>query len=85
MAEDLAGVRVAIITTDMFEEDELLKPREALDAVAAETVIIAPHGGTVQAARHHNKAGTVAVDELLEDANPEEYDAVLLPGGALKQ
>lgn len=80
---EIKGLRVAILATDMYEESELLKPREALDAAGAETLVVAPHDGELQGAQHHDKAGTVAVDELLEDANPEEFDAVLLPGGAL--
>ncbi|HUJ70473.1 MAG TPA: type 1 glutamine amidotransferase domain-containing protein [Syntrophorhabdales bacterium] len=84
MAEKLLnGVKVAILVTDDFEEPELVEPRKALDEAGAETLIIAPHDGTVQAFRHDVKAGTYKVDRKLGGVRPVDFDAVLLPGGAL--
>ncbi len=67
-----------------FETAELVEPRDALEAAGVETVVIAPKAGEIQGAEG-DKPGdlTMTVDELLEDADPENYDAVLLPGGAL--
>jgi protease I len=79
----LNGLRVAILATDGFEEAELVEPRRALDGAGAKTVLIAPKSGKLQAMKHHDKSGTVKVDMTLDQADPAEFDAVLLPGGAL--
>jgi protease I len=80
---DLSGVRVAALVTDGFEEAELLEPLDALQQAGARAEVVAPKPGTVQAFRHHDKSRTVPVDRLLHDVRPEDYDALLLPGGAL--
>jgi protease I len=79
----LGGMRVAILATNGFEQVELEEPRKALQAAGAETVLVAPKNGAVQGMNHDAKASEFAVDMELEDAKPEEFDAVLLPGGAL--
>jgi protease I len=84
MAETkLDGMRVAILATDGFEEAELTEPRKALDEAGAETVVIAPEAGEIQGMQHDEKGEKVDVDLPLDRARPEEFDAVLLPGGAL--
>jgi protease I len=84
MAEKkLDRYRVAIIATDLFEEAELLEPRKAFEEAGAKTTVIAPHSGEIQAVRHDVKTQKVKVDQTLEQANPDEFDAVLLPGGAM--
>ncbi len=80
---DLSGKTVAILATGLFEESELVEPKAALDRAGAKTVIIAPHDGEIQALRHADKTITVPVDEVLSRAAPEDYDAVVLPGGAM--
>ena len=42
MAEQLNGVKVAILVTDGFEQDELLRPRKALDEAGAHTQVVSP-------------------------------------------
>ncbi len=84
MAEkNLAGSRVAILATDLFEEAELIEPRKALDEAGATTLVIAPKAGEIQAVQHDTKTQKVKVDMTLEKADPKEFDAVLLPGGAM--
>jgi protease I len=84
MAEtNLAGMRVAILATDFFEESELKQPRKALDEAGAKTVVISPKQGQIQAVRHVDKSEKIAVDLPLDDARASDFDAVLLPGGAL--
>jgi protease I len=80
---DLNDFRVAILATDGFEETELTEPRQALAKAGAQTDVIAPKAGEIQAFRHHDKSIKVKVDRTLGEVKPEEYDAVLLPGGAL--
>jgi protease I len=81
-SERLIGFRVAILATDLFEESELIAPRNALDEAGATTVVIAPHAGEIQAVQHNKKTQKVKVDQTLTDADPEKFDAVLLPGGS---
>src|SRR2546421_6812390 len=77
------GMRVAILVTDDFEQVELTEPKKALDQAGATTKIIAPKPGQVQGMNHDVKADTFPVDMTLDQANPADFDAVLLPGGAL--
>jgi protease I len=83
MADKLKGRRVAIIATEGFEEAELLKPRQALDAEGAETMVISPKGGKIKAWVHDHWGEAVKVDRTLNDCRPDEFDALLLPGGVL--
>jgi protease I len=81
--KQLNGLRVAILATNGFEEAELLEPRKALDAAGARTTVIAPKSGKIQGMKHDEKSQSVPVDSTLDKANPADFDAVLLPGGAL--
>jgi protease I len=79
----LDGLQVAILVTDGVEEIELTDPREALEHAGARTMLIAPKAGEIQAMKHDEKAGRFRVDMTIEKAHPDEFDAVMLPGGAL--
>lgn len=81
MAEKLDGKRIAILATDGFEQSELTEPLRALQQAGASVEVIAPHGGAIQGMKHHDKGDTVPVDRVLENAQPEDYDALMLPGG----
>lgn len=84
MAEQkLNGLRVAVLATDGFEEAELIKPKQALEAAGAQVSIIAPKSGEIYGMKHHDKAGKIKVDLTLDEASPKDFDAVLLPGGGL--
>jgi protease I len=80
---NLRGMRVAIIATDLFEEAELIQPREALQRAGAQTVVVAPHGEEIQAVQHDKKTQKVKVDMTLDKAKSKDFDAVLIPGGAM--
>lgn len=79
----LDGMRVAILVADDFKQAELTEPRKALDQAGAATMIIAPHPGKVQGMNHDEKTDRFNVDQTLEQANADDYDAVLLPGGVI--
>ena len=81
MNQKLAGKKVAVVATDGFEQAELTEPRRALMEAGAEVDVIAPHGGSIQGMQHHEKGDKVAVDRTLDEARPDEYDALVLPGG----
>ena len=84
MAEKkLDGLRVAILATDLFEEAELVDTRKALDEAGAKTVVVSPKQGEIQAVQHDKKTQKVKVDMGLDQAKPNDFDAVLLPGGAM--
>jgi protease I len=82
-ARPLAGKTVAILATDGFEQAELLQPRKALDAAGAKTVVIAPEDGSIRGWKSKDWGDEVAVDATLDRANPDDYDALMLPGGVL--
>ena len=79
----LKGLKVAILVTDGFEQDELLKPREALDHAGAETKVVSPKEGAVRGWNHTDWGTSVAVDVPLENAHAEQFQALLLPGGVI--
>lgn len=79
----LQDKRVAVLATDGFEESELTEPAKVLGESGAKVEIISPHSGRIQAVKHHDKSITLPVDLTLDEANPANYDALLLPGGAL--
>jgi protease I len=81
--ERLKDLRVAIIVTDDFEQIELVEPRLALEVAGAETTLIAPKPGEVQGMKHDEKADMFTVEKLLAEVDPSDFDALLLPGGAL--
>jgi len=80
---DLSDKTVAIMATDYFEEAELTAPRDALQKAGATVHIIAPHSGQIKALHHVDPGQSVAVDKTLDEADPIDYDALVLPGGAI--
>lgn len=84
MAErELQGVRVAIIVENGFEHAEMTEPRKALDEAGAETVLISPVNGSVRSWKMTKWGEEFEVDAQLEGANPDDYSALLLPGGVI--
>jgi deglycase len=81
MARELIGKRIAILATDRFEEAELSEPRRALMEAGADVDVIAPHSGSIQGMNHDELGHKVPVDRTLDEVRPEEYDALVLPGG----
>ncbi len=79
----LDNFKVAILATDGFEESELTEPAKSLGQASAKVDIIAPKPGKIQAFQHMDKSITVPVDKTIDQANPNDYDALMLPGGAL--
>lgn len=81
MATNLTGKRIAIILTNGVEQAELTEPRQALDQAGARTEIVSPVSGEIQAMKHHDKADRFKADVSLSSANPDSYDALVIPGG----
>lgn len=83
MDKSLQGVKVAILVADGFEQVEMEKPRKALEEQGAAVSVISPEKNTVQGWHHTEKGDSFPVDVPLNQANAEDYDALLLPGGVV--
>jgi protease I len=81
--ENLQGKKVAILVADGFEQVELTEPRKALDQAGAKTAIVSPAEGKVKGWNHTEWGDQLPVDVPLQQANPQDYDALLLPGGVM--
>jgi protease I len=81
MTDVLKGKKVAILAADMFERVELEEPRKALEDAGAEVEVVSIHDGEIKGFDHFDPANTVKVDHTIEEVSPDDYDAVLIPGG----
>jgi protease I len=79
----LTGKKVAILTENGFEEVELTSPKKALEEAGAEVQIVSPEKEKVKAWNHDHWSIELPVDVWLEEANVEDYDALVLPGGVM--
>jgi protease I len=83
MSSELKGKKIAILATDGFEQAELIDPRKALNNAGATTVVISPKAGEIKGWNKKDWGHAVKVDLALADANPNDYDALVLPGGVM--
>lgn len=83
MQHELQNKRVAILVTDGFEQVELTEPKAALEQAGATTHVIAPKSGKVKGWQHTDWGDEIPVDVQLSSARPDDYDALLLPGGVM--
>jgi protease I len=83
MASNLNGKRIAILATDGVEQVELTDPRKALDDAGARTELISPKSGEIKAWKMKEWGDNLKVDKTLDQARPQDYDALVLPGGAM--
>jgi protease I len=81
MAGQLGGMQVAILVTDNFEQIEMTGPRAALENAGARTTLLSEKRGMVQSVHQDRRAEQFVVDRTFDEANPQEFDGVLLPGG----
>jgi protease I len=83
MEQKLNGKKVAILVADGFEQVELTEPKQALDEAGAKTEIVSPNAEQVKGWSHTIWGDTFIVNTALDKANPDNYDALLLPGGVM--
>lgn len=83
MKAKLDGKRVAILVTQGFEQSELTGPKEALEKAGAKAEIVSPAGDKVQAWDEQDWGKSFRVDVPLKKARPDDYDALVLPGGVM--
>lgn len=80
--QKLKGKRIAILSdNEGVEEIELKGPLQAVRDAGADVDLVAPEDGQIQAFNHLDKGSRFNVDKSLADANPADYDALVLPGG----
>ena len=79
----LSGKKVAIITENGFEEMELISPMKTLRDAGATVAIISPQKARVKAWNNNHWSIEVPVDVNVKDADPNHYDALVVPGGVL--
>ena len=80
---NLTGRKIAILATHGFEQSELLKPQSALQAAGAETKVVSLERGTIKGWNDKNWGQEVPVDLTVDEANPDDFDGLLLPGGVM--
>lgn len=79
----LEGLKVAILATNGFEQSELLEPRRALHEAGATSLVVSPAEGEIRGWNHTDWGQTVPVDVTMDRARPEDFHALLLPGGVM--
>src|ERR1051325_182006 len=83
MEQRLDGKKIAILATDGFEQSELIEPKKALEQAGAQTFVVSPKSGEIKGWNHTDWGEKVAVDLSLENAKPDDFDALVLPGGVM--
>ena len=81
MPASLQGRRIAFLATDGVEQAELTEPWKAVEAAGGRPELISTESGEVQAFNHLDKADTFKVDRTAKEADPSDYDGLVLPGG----
>ncbi|HEY3809293.1 MAG TPA: type 1 glutamine amidotransferase domain-containing protein [Steroidobacteraceae bacterium] len=82
-SQSLLGIKVAVLATDGFEQSELMEPRRALVEAGADIEVISPKAGKVRGWKMKQWGDEVSVDHTLDEANPNDYAALVLPGGVI--
>ena len=83
MARNVEGKKVAIITENGFEEVELTGPKKALEEAGVTVHILSPQKNMVKAWNHDHWSIELPVDGQLHNANVEDYDMLVIPGGVM--
>jgi protease I len=81
--QKLKGKKIAILVEDGFEQVELTSPKQALEEAGATTHIVSPKRDKVKGWEHTEWGQEFPVDVQIEQANANDYDALLLPGGVM--
>ncbi len=81
--KDLAGLKVAILSTNGFEQDELMKPKKALEEAGAKTFVVSLESGQIKGWSKADWGDSIKVDMVLHEAMGFDFDALMLPGGVI--
>ena len=74
---------MAILAADGFEQSELFEPKKALEEAGAEVSIVSLKAGEIKGWNHMNWGASIDVDLTVDEANPDDFDALQLPGGVM--
>jgi protease I len=77
----LTGRRIAALAADGFEKVELIVPLRALKRAGAKVDVVSLRHGRIRGVNLHIPASRVGVDKTISEADPGDYDGLLLPGG----
>jgi protease I len=83
VGNELEGKRIAFLATDGVEQVELTEPWKAVEQAGGEPELISLKAGEIQGFDHHDKGKTFTVDKAVKDADPTDYDGLVLPGGVI--
>ena len=81
MADELKGKKIAFLAAEGVEQVELTEPWKAVEQAGGSPELISVEDGEVQAFNHLDKADTFKVDRTAAEADPRDYDGLVLPGG----
>jgi protease I len=81
MADELRGQKIAFVATDGVEQVELTEPWRAVESAGGQPVLVSMKPGQIQGFNHLDKADRFDVDLEVKDANFDEFNAIVLPGG----
>jgi protease I len=81
VAGELQGKRIAFVATDGVEQVEYIEPRKTVEQAGAEAELVSMRPGSIQGFNHLDKGDTFRVDRTAAEANPDDYDGLVLPGG----
>ena len=81
--KNLEGKKIAILTETGFEEVELTSPKKVLEQAGAKVLIVSPQKDKVKAWDHDHWSIELPVDVPVSKANPNDYDALMIPGGVI--
>jgi protease I len=81
--KELANKKIAILVTDGFEQVEFTKPKAALEDAGAEVTVVSLDTGKIQGMQHDEPGDKFPVDLALDDAQAEDYDGLMMPGGLM--
>lgn len=79
----VAGKKIAILVDDYFEQAELEEPLKRLRQADATVTVLATNAKKIHGMQHTEKGDIFSADMLLADADPSEFEALVLPGGAI--
>jgi protease I len=83
MAGELNGMKVAVLATDGVEQVELDRPWQVLEEAGAQPELVSLEAGKITAYDHIDKGDEKPVDAVVSDADPDDYAALVLPGGVI--
>jgi len=83
MGNSINGKKVAFLATNGFEQSELLETKRLIEEAGAQTTIVAPEAGQIRAWKDKDWGDTIRVDQTLDQSKPDQFDALVIPGGVI--